>query len=66
MVLRYLKLKAERLKDKDEDDDTEVDLGEGDNCSGRGSVAELKEDGDMEKGELAGERLGLNEPRRRN
>lgn len=64
-ALRYLKLKAERLKDKDEDDDTAVDLGEGDNNSER-IVAGLKEDSDTEKGELTGERLGLNEPRRRN
>lgn len=64
-VLRYLKLKTERLKDKDEDDDTAVDLGEGDNNSER-SAAGLKEDSDTEKGELTGERLGLNEPRRRN
>ncbi|OBT64394.1 hypothetical protein VE03_05718 [Pseudogymnoascus sp. 23342-1-I1] len=64
-VLRYLKLKAERLKYKDEDEATAVDPGGGSNGSERGSVAE-QEDEDTEKGELMGEQLGLNEPRRRN
>lgn len=65
-VLRYLKLKAERLKDKDEDEDTWVELEESSNISGRVSVAGQAEDEDTEKGESMGERLGLNEPRRRN
>ncbi|KAL5350248.1 hypothetical protein ACLOAV_005286 [Pseudogymnoascus australis] len=63
-VLRYLKLKAEKLKDKDEDGATAVDPGGGSNTSGRGGVGEQAEDD--EKGELTGEQLGLNEPRRRN
>ncbi|KFX99365.1 hypothetical protein O988_03899, partial [Pseudogymnoascus sp. VKM F-3808] len=58
--------KAERLKDKDEDEETAVELGGSNNTSGRGSMAGLKEDEDTEKGELTGEQLGLNEPRRRN
>jgi hypothetical protein len=66
-VLSYLKLKkAERLKDKDEDEETAVELGGSNNTSGRGSMAGLKEDEDTKKGELTGEQLGLNEPRRRN
>ncbi|OBT79588.1 hypothetical protein VF21_01331 [Pseudogymnoascus sp. 05NY08] len=65
-VLRYLKLKAERLKDKDEDEDTWVELEECSNPSERVSVAGPKEDEDTEKGESTGEQLGLNEPRRRN
>ncbi|KFZ08185.1 hypothetical protein V502_09495 [Pseudogymnoascus sp. VKM F-4520 (FW-2644)] len=65
-VLRYLKLKADRLKDKDEDGDTAVEMGASSNVSGRGSVAGQKEDEDTEKGELMGEQLGLNEARRRN
>lgn len=65
-VLRYLKLKAERLKDKDEDEDTWVELEESSNTSGRPSVVGQAEDEDTEKGESTGERLGLNEPRKRN
>ncbi|KFZ12925.1 hypothetical protein V501_03965 [Pseudogymnoascus sp. VKM F-4519 (FW-2642)] len=65
-VLRYLKLKAERLKDKDEDEDTWVELEECSNTTGRVSVTGQTEDEDTEKGESTGEQLGRNEPRRRN
>ncbi|KFY35126.1 hypothetical protein V494_06191 [Pseudogymnoascus sp. VKM F-4513 (FW-928)] len=58
-VLRYLKLKAERLKDKDEDEVTAVEQCGSSTASRRG------EDEDMEKRELTGEQLGPNEPRRR-
>jgi hypothetical protein len=61
-VLRYLKLKAERLKDKDEDEDTWVELEECSNTTGRVSVTEQTEDEDTEKGESTGEQLGRNEP----
>ncbi|KFY05450.1 hypothetical protein V492_08535 [Pseudogymnoascus sp. VKM F-4246] len=59
-VLRYLKLKAERLKDKDEDEVTAVEP-----C-GSSTTSRRGEDEDMEKRELTGEQLGPNEPRRRN
>lgn len=42
-ILRYLRLKAERLKDKDDDEDTAVELGGSSNTSGGVSVVGQKE-----------------------
>jgi hypothetical protein len=63
-ALKYLIARGDGLKDKDEE--AEMELGENCNASKKESVPGEKDEENTEKGELIGEQLGLNEPRRRN